>query len=134
MTISEFLRTVYLGDRSCKSITIDGWNSTVRVQIDCISRVRDPSGSWNFYAAEDISDGRLVFAEVLTIELNGDGQMPNDLINSVEVVDLAEGVATVELSIDSVDTEAVHHGTVLRLRRKKIWLEDPARPGVRIDS
>lgn len=133
MMISAFLRTLYLGDRACKSITIDGWTSTVRVQIDCVSRVRDPSGVWNFYTDEDIRDAVLVFADVVTIELRGDGHLPNDAINSLEVVDVADDVATVELSVDSVDEEAVHHETVVRLRCKGAWLEDPTRPGVRID-
>jgi hypothetical protein len=133
MMISEFLSTLYVGDRACKSIMMDGWTSTVRVQIDCVSRVRDPSGIWNFYTDEDIRDAVLVFADVLTIELRGDGHMPNDVINSIEVVDVVGDVATVELSVDSVDADAVHHEAIVRLRCKGVWLEDPARPGVRID-
>jgi hypothetical protein len=134
MVISEFLRTLYLGDRACKAITLDGWGPAVRVQIDCVSRVRDPSGNWNFYVDEDINDAVLVFADVLSVELRGGGHMPNDSINSLEVVEVDGDVTTIEMSVDSVDAEAVHHDTVVRLRCKKVWLEDPTRPGVRIET
>ena len=133
MNISDFLRTLYLGDRACKSITIDGWTATVRVQIDCVSRVRDPSGLWNFYTDEDIQDASLVFGDVHMIALEGGGYIPNDLINFIRVVDVAGDMTTVELSVDSVNAEADHHETIIRLRCKEVWLEDPAKPGVRID-
>lgn len=104
------------------------------MQIDCVSRVRDPSGNWNFYVDEDINDAVLVFADVLSVELRGGGHMPNDSINSLEVVEVDGDVTTIEMSVDSVDAEAVHHDTVVRLRCKKVWLEDPTRPGVRIET
>ena len=86
MNISQFIRTLYVGDRACKAIAIDSWSSTVRVQVSCVSRVRDPSGNWGFYTEEDIPDGLLVFTGVRALELVGDGHIPNDMINSVEVV------------------------------------------------
>jgi hypothetical protein len=132
MDAQTFLDTLYLGDRACKGITIDGWASTVRVQIDCVSRVRDPSETWNFYTAEDIRDAALVFGGVVAVSLEGEG-IPNDLINSIEVVAVVGDVATVELSIDSVNAEAVHHEMLLRVRCTAIWLEDPTNPGIRIE-
>ena len=43
MDVSAFLKTIYLGDRACKAITLDGWNRSIKIEIDCISRIRSPS-------------------------------------------------------------------------------------------
>jgi hypothetical protein len=59
MKPDEFFRTIYLGDRGCKAIVLDGWRDEVKIQIDLISRRR--SKTWDFYSAEDVEDGFLVF-------------------------------------------------------------------------
>ena len=86
MNPTEFVKTIYLGDRACKAIIIDGWNSCVRLQVDCISRVRDMTGKWDFYTEEDVSDGFIVFDGVGAIELRNAGHVPNDSINSFVVL------------------------------------------------
>lgn len=63
MLATEFLRTIYMGDRAWKSITIDGWNNCVVIKVDEISRVRTESGNWEFYNDENIFDGLLVFSD-----------------------------------------------------------------------
>ena len=132
MTPSEFLRTIYVGDRACKSITIDGWNATVRIQVDCISRIRSSTGTWDYYTDEDINDGYLVLTGVQSCELDNHGYLPNDMMNQIEVRRESEEVTEIVFSIDSVDTHAEHHETMLRVTCKSVHLEDPARPGVRI--
>jgi hypothetical protein len=132
MKTSAFLKTIYLGDRACKGVDLDSWSKTVRVRVDCISRIRSASGTWDFYAAEDIKDGALVFGGVDTFVLTNDGRLPNDLINSVEVVEESGETARIRLSIDSVDAGARHHEVTLELRCTTLHLEDPARPGVSI--
>src|SRR5437762_5465194 len=79
----EFIRTLYLGDRGCKSITIDGYGAAVKVQATCISRVRSSSGNWDYYKDEDIVDGFIVFADVVECELQNGGHVPNDSINDI---------------------------------------------------
>lgn len=134
MAPRELLRSLYLGDRACKAIIIDGWNNSIRLQVDCISRIRSPSGEWDFHSDEDILDGFIVFGGADRFELLGGGRIPNDSINSVEVVSDHGDSVTVELSVDAVDADANRQETLLRVRCKSVHLEDPARPGVRIDS
>jgi hypothetical protein len=64
MTPAEFLKTVYLGDRSCKGINIISCDKRIEIHVDCISRVRASSGLWDFYTDEDIVDGKIVFVGV----------------------------------------------------------------------
>ncbi len=52
MNIPDFLKTIYLGDRACKSILLDGYENEVKIQIDCISRVRGET--WDYYNEENL--------------------------------------------------------------------------------
>lgn len=134
MTVRTFLRTLYLGDRACKSIQLDAWNASVRVVVDCISRVRDPSGVWGYYTDEDISDGAIVLTGVERFELDNDGWVPNDLINSIAVVEEVGDASVVEMSIDSVAAGGARHETRLRVSCRSIHLDDPSRPGFSINE
>jgi len=102
--------------------------------VDCISRVRSASGTWDYYVDEDVVDGVLVFSGVDVLELRNEAHMPNDSINSIEVVEQREGFAVVEISVDSVGPDASHHETFLRIRCKSMHIEDPARPGLKIST
>jgi hypothetical protein len=133
MTVREFVGTLYVGDRGCKAFHLEAWDGSVRVVVDCISRVRDPSGIWGYYTDEDITDGSIVFTGVDRIELQNDGWIPNDLINSIDVIQDGE-VSVVELSIDSVRANAARKETRLRIACTSIHLEDPKRPGVKITA
>jgi hypothetical protein len=104
LTPPEFLGTVYLGDRACKSIHIEGWKQRVVLEVDLISRVRSPSGNWELYSAEDIPDGRIVFSGVEDVQFDPPGPLPNDLINEISARP-ADGEKRwlFEASISSVD-------------------------------
>lgn len=91
MLATEFLRTIYLGDRACKSITIDGWNNRVVIKVDEISRVRSESGNWDFYNDENIVDGSLVFSDVRSVLFDPSGPIPNDYIGSFIAEPLPDG-------------------------------------------
>src|SRR5688572_28261911 len=92
MEPEKFLQTIYLGDRGCKSILLDGWNERVAIQINLISRIRDASGNWDFYDKEDIEDGLIVFEDVVSIFFDPPGFIPNDTIEfSDQAVETVEG-------------------------------------------
>ncbi|MCE7989394.1 MAG: hypothetical protein DYG89_50220 [Caldilinea sp. CFX5] len=136
MQPENFLRTIYLGDRACKSILIDGWNGRVVIQIDKISRIRSTSGNWEFYVDEDIDDGFLVFSDVKTLRIDPPGLIPNDLINSLDVKPLDISRSDIEplyytfvCSIDSVDNTGNHAEVFVEIVAANIYLEDPKHPG-----
>lgn len=134
MTSSDFIRTIYLGDRSVKAIQIDGWNNLVRVQVDCISRIRSDSGNWEFYTAEDVVDGLLVFTDVDSLRLIPPGPIPNDAIHGLKVQEVPGGNAhdelhCFEISADSVDRGGSHTSVMMEIVARGIHIADPSRPG-----
>lgn len=131
-----FLRTIYLGDRACKNILIDGWNQRIAIQVDKISRIRSESGNWEFYTDEDIDDGIIIFSDVATFRFDPPGLMPNDLINSLDVRAIAEHIPGGEssyyrfvCSIDSVDKLGNHSEILMEIVAANVYLEDPKQPG-----
>jgi hypothetical protein len=89
MNPKEFLATVYLGDRGCKKILIDGWSNKLGLQVNCISRIRDdkPMNSWGYYNDEDVDDGWLVFSGLRSVSFTPSGPVPND---ELEIKDVRE--------------------------------------------
>lgn len=132
-----FLKTIYLGDRSCKNLLIDGWNRRVVLQVDLISRIRSDNGNWEFYSDEDIPDGFIVFTGADFIDFNPAGFIPNDLINSI-ALDNSMKVETIKekflfrLSIGSVNQKGESQEVIIRILADGIHLENPAQQGSRI--
>jgi len=121
----DFFKTVYLGDRACKAILIDTWDSVVRVQVDLISRVRSASGNWDFYTDEDVEDGFLVFKKVKHFSMEPEGLLPNDLINSVSVekADLGD-FWVVRLGIDSADEQGQSKEVQVKIVTESVFVEN----------
>lgn len=138
MKPKDFLRTIYLGDRSCKSILIDGWGSRVMVLVDLISRVRDSSGLWNYYSQEDILNGLIVFQDVDSITLDPPGFVPNGYINGIEVEDvqLEAGEASskylFQLWVDSTDSCGLVTEVEIKITARSIHLADSDQPDIEI--
>jgi hypothetical protein len=133
MNAIDFLKTIYVGDRGCKSILIDGWNNVVKVQVTCISRVR--SDTWNYYTAEDITDGFIVFEGVSSIAFEPTGPLPNDAINEITATHQENDEASkylIIMNVNAVDSTGNYTDVNIRIQAESISLEDPLVPGIRI--
>ena len=134
MLAAEFLRTIYLGDRACKSITIDGWKHRVVIRVDEISRVRSETGNWEFYNDENIVDGLLVFSDVRSVLFDPAGPIPNDYISGLTAEPLPDGRFRFLFSAASVDQSACSTEVLVTIEAKRVHLEDPSVPGIVIES
>ena len=135
-----FLETIYLGDRACKTLIIDGFGDRVILVVDDISRIRNASGNWEFYTEEDITDGRIVFTDVDSLEFDPPGLIPNDLINSLNVESVilegedlnTAGLYLFKANITSVGPEGYRGQVLILIAARGVHLEDPQRPGIEI--
>lgn len=129
----DFLKSVYLGDRACKSIFIDSWDSVVKIGINSISRIRSESGNWDYYTDEDVDDGFLVFEGVSYFSLSPEGLLPNDLVNEVlvrprECGDLWE----IEIGVDSANEKGEAIEVRIKMIASKVCIE--RKDGSRVDE
>lgn len=124
----EFLHTVYLGDRALKSLLVDGWNARVCLQVDCISRVRGET--WNFYSAEDVADGLLVFTDVTSFRIDPPGAIPDAEILWWDAAPTADDSSRWRVQFQVACCTG--YKATVEIVCKQVHIEDPARPGAKI--
>jgi hypothetical protein len=129
----EFIKTLHLGDRACKQVTIDGWGKRLVITVDSISRIRNPSGEWGFYNDENIDDGLIVFEGLTSFQFSPQCFVPSDWI---EILSIDETCGETDfkaiLSLGAVDDQGNSKEVTLTVWAKSLHIEDPKRPGVKI--
>jgi hypothetical protein len=136
-TPPELVKSIYLGDRFCKRIGFEGMEKRLKIEVNTISRIRDPGGSWNYYSAEDITDGTIVFEHVTLFSLTPEGPIPNDWISFVRVEPIAPTDPALPqyctvLSLGAVTEDGRGEEMTLKIVSRRMYLTDPKRPGVEI--
>ena len=133
MTPSQFLQTLYLGDRACMGLVIDCWNARVEMVVDRISRIRSVSEGWNFDATGDIEKGRLVFEKVTSLSLSPAGPLPNDVILGIHAEPEGDG-HRFTIKIASVNDQGNSTEVTVDIVASGLFLVDPSCPQVEIRS
>lgn len=128
MKPDEFLKSIYLGDRACKAIVLDGWNDEVKILIDSISCLR--SGTWNY--DENVRDGFLVFEGVDHISFDPPGRIPNDEFGDIEFIGYEGDRFTVVIDIGSGYELGDYVNVKTTIRAKAVAIEKPGEKDARI--
>lgn len=129
--VESILKTVYLGDRYCKSEKYDAQKGIYQVQMNCISRIRSSDGEWNFYNDENIDDGIISFEGVSDIERSSELEI-NDEIFSIEILASEESYYIFHLIGSYVNDEGVTSEVSVRIEAKEVCLINPMYPDKKI--
>ena len=95
----KFLKTIYLGDRGVTGISMDSVRKTVKIHIDCISRVRGKN--WNYYTDEDLENGAIVFTGCKKFFFDTNGVLPGDFIEIESVEQTADNEYSIVFDVSS---------------------------------
>ena len=95
----KFLKTIYLGDRGVTGISMDSVRKTVKIHIDCISRVRGKN--WNYYTDEDLENGAIVFTGCKKFFFDTNGILPSDFIEIESVEQTADDEYSIVFDVSS---------------------------------
>ena len=136
MTPTEFVKTIYLGDRYCLGILIDSINNLLKIQVNEISRIRDKSGIWNFYNDENIPNGYLVFFAIEQVQFLPNFVIPND---QIEIKECQKIVASDDKYIFkvvmlSVDENGITTEMEVLIKAKGLYLLNPLKPNEMITN
>jgi hypothetical protein len=131
-TPQDFLKTVYLGDRACKGYILESWEKRFALIVDSISRIRSPSGIWEFDTSEDIEDGHLVFEGVTSLTFSPCGPLPNDYILGITSEPMQD-TYVFHIAIASVGSNGTESCEVkISVQATDVYLRDPKRPELQI--
>lgn len=128
LDVLRFVSSIYLGDRGCQKVVIDGWARKVCIQVDTISRIRSPDGFWHYYNDENINDGYIVFKDVQGIVWSNNGKIPNDYVNYLKAIQQSEHTYLFTFSANSVEPDGTSSEVILQVTASGICLIDPDQP------
>jgi len=118
----SFLGTVYLGDRTCTTLVLDGNLGEIRLGVDLISRVR--GSGWDFYSAEDVKNGSLVFEGIREFQFASQGgRLPNAWIEIVKATSIDKELTEIVISLGHVDKDAVSTELLLTVVCRTVAIE-----------
>ena len=103
----KFLKTIYLGDRGVTGISMDSVRKTVKIHIDCISRVRGEN--WNYYTDEDLENTSIVFTGCKKFFFDTNGMLPSDFIEIESVEQTAADEYTIVFDVSSYSFAEKQH-------------------------
>jgi len=129
-----FLKTLYFGDRYCTKIVLDGLENNFELHVDCISRIRDISGKWNFYTDEDIENGIVVISGIKKIIFDKSGLIPDAYIYDIYANKIDDELYEFTIETSHVDENAVTHDLTIKVIGEFVYLVDPKDPDKKIVS
>ena len=95
----KFLQTIYLGDRGITGISMDTDNGSIKIHIDCISRIREKH--WDHYTDEDLENGAIVFSSCKKFFFDTNGVLPGDFIEIESLELLADNEYSIVFDVSS---------------------------------
>lgn len=120
--ISNLINSIYLGDRFCEKVEMN--RHKIVIQINLISRIKEGSKEWNYYAEGDIEHGCLVFDDV--VEYCQSKDLPfNDEIYEIRVTEKENDIYSFIISGCNVSGKAVTTDVQLHVRAKNFYIYDP---------
>ncbi len=134
MDAIDFLKTLYFGDRYCTRIILDGLKDNFELHINCISRVRDISGQWNFYNDENIENGIVVISGVKKIIFDESGLLPNDSIYNIYANKIDDKLYEFTIEANHGDEKLISHDLTIKVVGESVYLVDPKDPDKKIVS
>jgi hypothetical protein len=124
MKPTELIEKIYFGDSGCKSIIIDCWGGTIKIQLDCFFLL---SGKcFDYKKDKEFFDGFIVFDGVEEFSFSS-GKIPNDTLNNLTCCDLSSDEVEkykFTLSIDSVDMNAESSEVLLHIIATSMFTEE----------
>lgn len=131
MLKENLFESIYLGDRFCKKIIIDNELDLIKLEINCISRIRSEDGMWNFYNEENIENGFIVFAEVKEFNFIPNGLITNDAIKLKELIKIGDNYIS-KIIFETYNAEYNCSIVELEIVSEDVFLENPLLPGIKI--
>lgn len=120
--ISKLLNSLYLGDRYCEKVEIS--DKKIIFQINCISRLKPGTNTWNYYTDEDIEHGCLVFDEVKEYRLTSD--LPfNEDIYEITVLDKEDDIYTFLVQGSNLSDDLISTDIEMTIHAKKFYIYNP---------